>query len=102
MNGWFNSSRRTLLTSAMRRLSEGREDGDYECLIKFQKDVNGDVVVYDASLCSAGINAPKIKEGYEVCPICKATGNDWDAVGECDFPCLNCKDGLVRKEGSDG
>jgi hypothetical protein len=96
MNGWFNSSRKALLTSAMRRLSEGRNNGDFECLVKFQKDENGDVVVYDASLHSAQTNTKKIKDGEEICPICKGTGNDYDAFGECEFPCLNCKDGVSK------
>ena len=40
----------------------------------------------------------RIDKWHEICPICKGTGNDYDAYAEQDFPCLNCKNGFIRKE----
>lgn len=97
INGWLHNSKKRLIKDSMRRISEGMEVGNYNCVVKFMKDSNGDVFLTDVKLNDVCM-PHAVDSNKEICHICKGTGNDYDAFSECEFPCFNCKNGFVRKE----
>ena len=66
------------LKEAIQLYSSGQPVGRHTVTFVYDKDSYGNITLLDK------------------CPICKGTGNDWDAVDETNFPCFNCDNGYCK------